>query len=179
VPDPTSEWLAVGRVRKPHGVRGELLVDIVTDFPERLVAGIEVGLGGDDGPDRTIAVEEVRHHKQAWIVRLGGVGDRDGVESLRGLWVFLPPQPRSELPENFFYEHELVGCRVEDTRGETLGTVQELTPAPGQSLLLVRVPESDRTFLLPFVSPIVVRVDLEHRRVVADPPEGLLDVDAL
>jgi 16S rRNA processing protein RimM len=173
---PEASWLAVGRVRRPHGVHGEVAVETVTDFPERLVAGVDVGIG-EDSPDFHKTVYKVRFHKGNWLLSFVDVRSRDEVEGWRGLWLFLPAQERSSLPENYFYEHELVGCRCARVDGSVLGEVKELLDGPGGALLAVGA--SGKEVLVPFVSPIVVRVDLETHTVILDPPRGLFDGDAL
>ena len=173
---PDASWLAVGRVRRPHGIHGEATVEIHTDFPARVAAGTELSLG-HAAPEFTKVVHQVRIHKGEWLLGLAGVTTRDEVEGWRGLWVFLPEQPRSELPSNYFYEHELVGCRCVSPSGEALGEVTALQDGPGASLLVVAAAAGE--VLVPFKSPIVVRVDLQERTVVLDPPRGLFDGDAL
>jgi 16S rRNA processing protein RimM len=175
-PRPEAAWLAVGRVRRPHGVHGEVAVETVTDFPERLVQGTEVGIG-KESPEFFKVVHRVRFHKGDWLVSFADIRDRNEVESLRGLWFFLPPQERSSLPENYYYEHELVGCRCRLTDGTALGEVSNLQTGPGGALLVVAADRGE--VLVPFISPIVVKVDLTTRTVVLDPPRGLFDGDAL
>jgi len=173
---PEASWLAVGRVRRPHGVHGEVAVETLTDFPERLVAGIEVGLG-QDAPEFQRVVHRVRFHKGDWLLSFVGALTREDVEGWRGLWVFLPAQERSKLPANYYYEHELVGCRCVLADGTVLGEVASLQTGPGAPLLAVATEKGE--VLVPFVAPIVVKVDLTERTVVVDPPRGLFDDDAL
>jgi len=173
---PEATWLAVGRVRRPHGVHGEIAVETVTDFPERVVPGVEVGIGRES-PEFHKVVHRVRFHKGDWLLSFADVRDRNDVEGWRGLWVFLPAQERSSLPENYYYEHELVGCRCALADGTVLGEVRELKGGPGAALLAVTSPGGE--VLVPFVSPIVVRVALVTQTVVLDPPRGLFDGDAL
>jgi 16S rRNA processing protein RimM len=173
---PEASWLAVGRVRRPHGVHGEVAVETVTDFPERLTPGVEVGFG-QHSPEFHKIVHQVRLHKGDWLISFVGIRDRKDVEGWRGLWVFLPAQERSQLPENYYYEHELIGCRCQLANGVVLGEVAELQTGPGGALLVVAAAKGE--VLVPFVSPIVVRVDLAERTVVLDPPRGLVDGDAL
>jgi 16S rRNA processing protein RimM len=173
---PAAEWLAVGYVRRPHGVHGEVAVEIVTDFPERMVPGLEVRLG-PASPEHVYTVTTVRSHKGAWLLSFEGVGSRDAVEGWRTWWVFLPAQDRESLPRNYFYEHELAGLRCVTVGGTALGEATELSDAGGGPLLLVRA--SSGEVMVPFRSPIVVRVDLHDGTIVLDPPHGLFDDDAL
>ena len=139
----------MGRVRRPHGIHGEVAVEIVTDFPERLVAGVEVGIGRES-PEFHRSCDQVRSHKGAWLLSFVGIRDRDEVEGWRGLWLFLPAQERSQLPENYYYEHELVGCRCRLADGAALGEVTELQTGPGGALLVVATARGE--VLVPFVS---------------------------
>ncbi len=93
---------------------------------------------------------------------------REEIEAWRGLWVFLPAQERSRLPENYYYEHELIGCRCVSGRGAALGEVTALQDGPGGGLLVVATAAGE--VLVPFRSPIVVRVDLEARSRRAGSP---------
>ena len=175
MPPPPAEWLAVGRVRKPHGVHGELLAEILTDFPDRVGAGVELGVG--QPPDRMVIVERVRIHKGAWLLTLQGIDTREAADSLRDAWLTLPGQPREELPQGYYYEHELTGLTCVDRAGRTLGEVTALADIGGGSLLVVRTDRGEA--LVPFRPELVVTVDLDARRLVLDPPRGLLDDDAL
>lgn len=171
-----TRFLAVGRVRKPHGVHGELLVEILTDFPERLVAGVAVGVGQEE-PEAFYTVRSVRLHKGAWLVKLAECTRRDEAEAFRERYFFLPEQDRGALPATYYYEHELSGLRCVLVDGREAGTVQRLEAGPAGAWLVVLV--EDREVLVPFRSPIVVRVDVEQGLVLLDPPEGLLFGHAL
>jgi len=173
---PHASWLAVGRIRRPHGIHGELVVESLTDFPERLAPGVEIWVGSET-PDQRAVIHRVRFHKGDFLLALAGIADRNAVEAWRGLYVFLPERPRGELPPRYYYEHELVGCRCVRPDGAGLGDVTALLPGPGGHLLAVATPGGE--VLVPFVSPIVVRVDIGSRTVVLDPPRGLFDADAL
>lgn len=173
---PTAEYLAVGRVRRPHGIHGEVVVEVTTDFPDRVAAGVEVGLGAEL-PERSVRVSRMRWHKGAWLLAFEGMTTRDEVEELRELWLFLPAQERSQLPPTYYYEHELIGATCVLVGGTPVGSVSRLVP--GGSGTLLEVDTGAGEVLVPFTSPIVVRVDLAARTVVIDPPRGLLDGDAL
>jgi 16S rRNA processing protein RimM len=169
--------LIVGRVGKPHGVHGDVLVDIETDFPERLADGVQFGRGDEDGPVEFHRVFRVRDHKRRWLLSVEGIRDRDTVEPWRGQFIFLPELPVDERPEGFYYEHQLVGLIAVSTTGESYGEVTAVHPEGGQTRLAIR--SGRRDFLVPYVPEIVREVDLERGRIVLDPPRGLLDDDAV
>jgi 16S rRNA processing protein RimM len=169
------EWLVVGAVRKPHGVHGDVLVAILTDFPERLQTGVQFGLGPETGPESCHEVHHVRFHKGSWLLGVAGVRDRDAVEGWRGLFLFLPAQSLDELPEGYHYEHHLVGLACRSPEGEPLGEVIALDTDGPQARLVVR--RGRRDFLVPYVPEIVTEVDPDGGVVTIDAPAGLLDDD--
>ena len=150
---PAGELLAVGRVWRPHGVRGDVLVAITTDFPERIEAGIEVGIGAETA-ERWLRLESARIHKGCFLVHLAGISTRDeGVDALRGAWVFLPAQKRSSLPANYYYQHELAGLDCVGRDGATVGKVVELGSGTGTAMLTVRTP-TGACSRFPSISPV-------------------------
>lgn len=176
-PADSAGWLIVGRVTKPHGIRGGVTADIITDFPERLTGDMEVGLGPAEGPAKFLKTHAVRAHRGRWLLEWDGVRDRDAAEELRGLYLFLPPLSREELPEGFFYEHHLVGLDCRSPEGEALGRVIGLDLETGGQTRAV-VEREGREFLVPWVDAFIRGVDLEAGVVTIDAPPGLLDDDA-
>jgi len=176
-PASDHEWLIVGRVGKPHGVHGDVLVDIETDFPDRLTDDVEFGVGDESGPVEFHRVFRVRYHKRCWLLSVQDIRDRDAVESWRGRFLFLPELRNEDLPEGFVYEHHLVGLNAVSTSGEPYGEVTGVHPEGGQTRLVVRIGGSD--YMVPYVPEIVLQVDLEAGTIVLDPPRGLLDDDAV
>jgi 16S rRNA processing protein RimM len=168
--------LVVGRIGRPHGVRGQLTVDVRTDDPAgRYAAGaVLVTEPPERGP---LTVSGSHWHGGRLLVSFAGVEDRAAAELLRGT-VLLVEQAEDERPGDpeEFYDHQLIGLRVVTASGEPLGPVTEVLHLPGQDVLVVsRVDRSDA--LIPFVAAIVPQVDLTARRVVVAPPAGLLDLD--
>ncbi|WP_329256505.1 ribosome maturation factor RimM [Actinoallomurus sp. NBC_01490] len=163
--------LAVGRIGRAHGVRGEVSVDVRTDDPaERFAPG--TSLGTEDAG--TLTVETVRTHAGRLLVRFAGVEDRTAAEALRGLLLLVDSTeiPPSDDPEEF-HDHELIGLAAVATDGTELGEIVDVEHY-GQDLLVLRRPSGDEA-LVPFVGAIVPTVDLPAGRVVLDPPPGLLE----
>lgn len=169
IPD---EMVLIGRVIKPHGLRGEVVVDVRSDVPGRFDAGAEVMVGG-----RATTVATSRPHQGRLLVRFADVADRTAAESLRGFDVEAPPV---ELDESeWYFAHELVGMAVETEDGAVVGEVAdviELPAAAGYDLLEVDRPGRGR-LLLPAADDLVVVEERDGGAalVVVDPPEGLLD----
>ncbi|QGN51011.1 ribosome maturation factor RimM [Micromonospora sp. WMMD558] len=178
--------LIVGRIGKPHGIRGEVTVEVRTDEPEARFAPGSV-LRTDPGANaptepgayrvpEELTVEAARWHQGRLLVAFEGVLDRNVAEALRGTLVGVdssdvaPPEDPEE-----FHDHQLVGLAVVTPAGERLGEVARIDHAPASDLLVLRRPEG-RDALIPFVKAIVPEVDLAGGRVVVDPPGGLLDL---
>jgi 16S rRNA processing protein RimM len=177
---PTAEAapLLVGVVVRPHGLSGELVVEVRTDAPEerfapgavltrRLPGGVDAG---------RLTVEAARPHSGRLLVRFVEAADRDAAEALRGsrLLVDAATLPPTGDPDEF-HVHQLEGLAVELADGTAVGTVREVSHGPGGELLVVARPDLPDA-LVPFVRAIVPTVDLAGGRVVLTPPDGLLDL---
>ena len=167
--------LVVGRIGRPHGVRGEVSVDVRTDSPdERFAAGSM--LATDPAERGPLTVTRLHWHSGRLLLTFDGVADREGAEALRGILLVVDSEDLPELADpDEFYDHQLVGLRAELPDGAALGTVQDVVHAPAEDLLAIAAPDGAE-LLVPFVSAIVPTVDLPGGRVVVDPPEGLLDL---
>ncbi|MGH3755038.1 MAG: ribosome maturation factor RimM [Pseudonocardiaceae bacterium] len=161
----------VGRVGRPHGLHGEVTVQVRTDSPgERFAAGTH--LRGDTG--RTLTVDTARPHAGALLVRFAGVTDRAAAAELRGLVLTVETTELPELDDpDEFYDHQLEGLTAVGPDGTVLGTVREVVHAPASDLLVLATDHGEA--LVPFVRAIVVQVDVAGGHVVLDPPAGLLD----
>ena len=164
--------VVVGRIGRPHGLRGEVTVQVTTDDPDsRFAAGAVLGTDpADRGP---LTVSGMRRSGAVLVLGFEGVTDRDAAEALRGTSLTLDAAslPITDDPDEF-YDHQLVGLAVIDTAGTELGTVTEVMHPPAAPVLAVRRPDGSQE-LVPFVSAIVPTVDLAAGRLVVDPPDGM------
>ncbi|HEX6498937.1 MAG TPA: ribosome maturation factor RimM [Micromonosporaceae bacterium] len=171
--------LVIGRIVRPHGVRGEVVVEVRTDEPADRYAPGSV-LVTDPAQAGPLTVEAARPHtsggRDRLIVAFDGVYDRDGADLLRGvlLCVDSADVPAPEHPDEY-HDFQLVGLTAVTPDGEALGEVVAVDHAPASDLLVLRRPQGG-TALVPFVTAIVPEVDLAGRRIVVDPPPGLLDL---
>jgi 16S rRNA processing protein RimM len=173
-----EDLVIVGRVRRPHGVRGEVLIDVLTDEPDAVYASGRRVFGGDiDGPVEddapTLTVVETRPFKDGLLVRFDEIADRTEAELWNGRLLLVPEGELSPLEEGEVYQHELKGMTVELSSGEVVGTVADVFEVP-QGLLL-DVARERGTVLVPFSDAIVLDVDRQRRVVRIDPPAGLLE----
>ncbi|HVV23428.1 MAG TPA: ribosome maturation factor RimM [Pseudonocardiaceae bacterium] len=172
-----SDLRKVGRIVKPHGIRGELLVDVSTDSADlRFAVGSVLFVTSRDGAvTRTLTVTAARPHAGRLLVRFEGVRDRDGADALRGapLAADVADLPPIDDPDEF-YDHQLEGLAVHTVAGAVVGTVREVRHGVGGDLLVVDSDAGDE-LLVPFVREIVPTVDVAGGRIVVDPPAGLLE----
>jgi 16S rRNA processing protein RimM len=161
----------VGQVGRPHGLRGEVTVQVHTDFPEQRFA-VGAQLHGDTG--RMFTVETVRSHRGVLLVRFAGITDREAAAELRGRTLSIDAAELPDLTDpDEFYDHQLEGLAAVGPDGATLGRVREVVHAPASDLLVLDTAHGE--VLVPFVQAIVPEVDLAAGRVVLNPPAGLLD----
>lgn len=172
------EYLIVGTIRKPHGIRGELMVQVETDRPAAVFVPGRVLLraGADGRPGAgSLTVERSRPFKDGVLLRVQEHPNRDqAMEELRGTVLLIPRDQAAPLDEDEVFLHELVGMRVLTAEGE-VGVVGELYDAPSGWLLGVWR-ERGKELLVPFVREMVRRVDREARVLEIEAPAGLLDL---
>lgn len=168
--------VVVGRIGRPHGVRGDVNVESRTDDPDRRFTP-GTALVTDRADRRTLVVDGYRWHSGRLLLHFEGVTDRTAVESLRGVLLSTDVDP-DETPgdPDEYYDHQLVGLSVVDTDGVVVGTVRELVHG-AQDLLVVTRPGAGDA-MVPFVRALVPEVDLAGGRLVVDLPDGLLDLTA-
>ena len=166
--DSSGELVAIGRVRRPHGVHGELSVEPYAADVARYASLKRVFV---DGIERR--VRGVRAHGDAVLMVLEGVDGREAADALRDQEISVPASERAPLPPERFYIDDLVGLRVLDQEGRVRGVVKAVLERPAADLLEVRTPDGAEA-LVPLVKAIVRRVDVAAGEVVVDPPQGLL-----
>ena len=173
--DDLPETISVGRVLRPHGVRGEVVVEVLSDVPGRFKKGSRVTGIRQGAPPLQLTVVTGRVHKSGAVVRFEGYDSRERAEELRGLDLEIP---RSEVPKakrGTYYHFELLGCLVRDD-GQELGKVVEVVEDGGGVMLIVE--GEGRRVPVPFVKEILRKVDVAAGRIDVALPEGLLEACA-
>lgn len=179
-----DDRVVIGRVVKPHGLKGEVVVEPLTDFPGRFSEGLRVRLSGAGpaGREGRIAGDEAvrparilssRSFGDRLLIALEGISDVASAEALRNAELSVHTADVMPRPPGFVYHWEIEGAEVFDEGGTRLGHVTDLVDVAGRPLLVLSTPRGTRE--VPFTHPIVVSVDVAARRVVLDPPAGLLD----
>lgn len=165
----------VGRIGRPHGIRGEVSVEVRTDSPDERFAEGSV-LVTDPSERGPLTVTRLHWHSGRLLLSFDGVSDREGAEALRETMLVVDSDDLPPLADpDEYYDHQLVGLRAELPDGTELGTVEDVLHSPADDLLAVRRTDGEE-LLVPFVSVMVPTVDVPGGRVVVDPPDGLLDL---
>jgi 16S rRNA processing protein RimM len=185
VRNPESEFLdardwdgmaLVGRIARPHGLRGQMILNLETDFPEeRFQPGAELFIERAGRVER-LTITSARFHHERPVVGLSGVETIDDAEALAGHELRVPVERLAALPPGTFYRHDLIGCRVETTSGAAVGVVTDVEGTMAGSRLVVD--RGGNEVLIPLASDICPEIDPAGKRIVIDPPDGLLDVNA-
>jgi len=170
-----EDLIVVARIAKVRGIRGEVVADLLTDFPDRFEELSTLLAVSPDGSNRSLQIEEQWFHGDRLVLKFAGFDRIEEATALVGCDLAIPADERVKLPGNSYYEWELIGCRVENVAGETVGQVKEIM-RPGGAELLAMVDATGHERLVPMVDDIVIEIDLEKKLIRIDPPEGLLEL---
>lgn len=169
-----DDLLLIGRIARAHGNKGQVIVNLDTDFPdERFTVGTRVLVGAAADPK---AITSARFHQGRVIIGLEGIETIDQADALAGAEVKVPASTLPALPEGTYYRHDLVGCDVQDTEGRLIGDVIRVEGPLEASRLVVKAPHGE--VLIPVVAEICVEIAPAARRIRVRAPEGLLELNA-
>jgi 16S rRNA processing protein RimM len=174
-PSEAPPFLLLGRVLRPHGIRGELRVEVLTAYPERIVPGQQLHLGPDPADvsaARLYTVAQARRHQHYLILQLAGVSDRNAAELLRAQYVMVALQDAVPLDDDEYYLFQVLGLDVITTEGEALGRITDVIETGANDVFVVRGPRGE--VLLPVTDECVQRIDLDKGIVTVHLMEGLL-----
>ncbi len=166
---PKPRYLTIGRVLKPWGFRGELKIEIMTDFPERFASLHTVYLGEDSKP---FPVEHARLLGKAARLKLKGIDTEQAAARLRNQLIQVPTDQAIPLPEGKYYLYQLIGLRVKTMQGQDLGEVVDILETGANNVYVVK--NGEREILIPAIEPVVKKVDLANGELLIEPIEGLL-----
>lgn len=166
-------YLAVGLLRRPHGLRGEILFTITTDFPERLRPGGLVYFGEDK---REVKIAGRRPHNDGIIFGFEGISTPEQAAKYTGKMVFVLAEDRPALPEGEYYHHQIIGLGAFDETGQRLGVVSEILETGANDVYVVKNP-SGREILLPALEQVVLEIDLERKMMKVRLLPGLVEED--
>jgi 16S rRNA processing protein RimM len=166
--------LILGEILRPHGVRGEVRVRLLTDFPERISKLERVYLGKDpDSIATPYGVESMRRHQEHGLLKLKGIDDRDAADRLRQLLVMIDLAHAVPLEAGEFYLYQLIGVEVRTEAGEVLGTLTEVLETRANDVYVVKSPRYGE-ILIPALPETIIKTDIPAKQVIVRLPEGLL-----
>lgn len=168
-----EDLVAIAKIVRPRGLKGELIADLLTDFPERFENLDDVKAVVPNASVLDLKIEDFWFQKDRIVLKFAGYDTIEKAETLRGCEICVPESEAVDLDEGEYFDWELEGCRVETLDGNTVGVVTGVMRNGGTEILIVKNGESDH--LIPFAETICPEVDIENKLIRIDPPEGLLE----
>lgn len=168
-----DDLVAVARVVRPRGLRGEVMAEILTDFPERFDGLEKVTAVLPDASRLELKIEDHWFQNDRLVLKFAGHDTVESAEKLRDTEICVAESEAVGLEEDEFFDWQLEGCKVETVGGEAIGSVREVQRTGGTENLLVD--GESKTYLIPFAESICVTVDVDKKLITIDPPEGLLE----
>ncbi|MBP6179560.1 MAG: 16S rRNA processing protein RimM [Anaerolineales bacterium] len=162
-------YLVIGYLRRSHGVSGEIIMDLHTDFPERIRKGRKVLVGEKRQP---LTFDTVRPHKDGLLVSFRGIDTPEDVGKLRNQWVYVKAAEVPPLPEGQHYQYEMIGLDVVEDNGNPLGKLVEILETGANDVYVVRN-ESGKEILLPAIPPVILNLDMDSRILTVHLLDGL------
>ncbi len=168
-PNGEPVYLAVGFLRRPHGVHGEIIMDLHTDFPERLKPGRKLLVSE---AHKLMVVEGIREHQKGVIIKFNGIDTPEEAGKLRNTWVYIKASDAPPLPKGQIYQHELFGFQVVDENDNPLGQLIEIIETGANNVYVVR-DASGKEILLPAIPSVILDLDTDRRLMRVHLLEGL------
>jgi len=167
-----TDLIAIARITRPRGIRGELVAEVLTDFPERFDDLKNATAVLPNGGRRELKIENAWFQNERVVLKFDGIDSIEAGEELRDAEICVSESDAVELEEGEFFDWQLEGCEALTVGGVSLGTVKQLMRTGGTEVLVI---EGEKEYLVPFAESICTEVDIENKRIVIDPPEGLLE----
>ena len=170
-PDGEPEYLTVGFLRRPHGLQGEINMDLHTDFPERMKSGRKLFVGEQHQP---VIIASVRPHQSGLLVKFKGIETPEDAGLFRNQWVYIQAKDASPLPDGQLYRHELIGFKVVDESDNALGELTDILETGANDVYVVKDQEG-REILLPAIPSVILELDAAHRLMRVHLLDGLIN----
>ena len=165
------DFLVVGKLRHPHGLHGEILMEVITDFPERMQPGVTIYVGEAKLP---LEIHSQRWHRDSLLLAFKSFQNPETSDELRNQWVYVTAEDRPKLPEGEYYHHQLLGLAVLTDEGRELGKLTGILETGANDVYIVLAP-SGHEILLPAIEPVILNIDLEGGKIIVHPLPGLLE----
>jgi 16S rRNA processing protein RimM len=163
-------FLAIGKLRRPHGIQGEMLMEVLTDFPERLKVGVIVYMGDQRRP---LKIRSSRSQNKAMLLAFDGYTDPETAGELRNEILYVRSDDRPPLPEGEYYHHQVLGLQVIDETGQMLGVLTKILDTAANDVYVVQ-PAHGPEILLPAIEPVILDIDLDRKQMKVHLLPGLI-----
>jgi len=167
----TTEYLLVGKFRRSHGINGDILFTVVTDFPERIKPGVLLYIGEEK---KAIKISRKKPHNDGILLGFKEITNPETAAEFIGQNVFVTANDRPTLPEGEYYHHQIIGLNVFLSDGQTLGQITEILVTGANDVYVVKSADG-KEVLIPAVKHVLKEVDLSTKKMVVDLPQGLLE----
>lgn len=167
--------MAIGLITSAHGLRGEVKVELHTDFPDRFAPGVRVYLGEDLNP---VTITQARPHQGQMLLVFEGINTREQTDALRDLWIFIPDDQAVDLDEDTFFVHDIIGLTAVTDTGRVLGKVTDVLFTGANEVYVVATQKADGSqaeLLLPAIAEVIQHVDVAAGVITITPLPGLLE----
>src|SRR5690625_2697036 len=169
-----DKMFTIGKIINTHGIKGEVKVKQITDFIERFNKGSTVYLIDQDDEAHQLEIDGLRTQKNLLLLHFTGYNTIEAVESFKGLSLKIKENQLTDLEENEYYYYEIIGCSVYTMDGEEIGIIDSIL-SPGANDVWVIKDNQKKDILIPYIEEVVKIVDVENKRVIIEPMEGLLE----
>jgi len=173
IPQNKDQLVAIAKVVRVRGIHGEVLADILTDFPERFSNTKRVFLLSPEGKIEPLQVEHSWFHKDRIVLKFSGIDSIESAKRIVNCEVCVPESETVQLDEDEFFDWQLIGCSVETVDREKIGEVVDIMRTGGTEILVVDGLQKD--YLIPFANSICIEVNIQEKLIRVDAPEGLLE----
>ncbi|MFB4167521.1 ribosome maturation factor RimM [Virgibacillus sp. JSM 102003] len=170
----TDKMFNVGKIVNTHGIKGEVKVLRISDFDERFEAGGTLFIVKENKTPIELEIDSHRVHKGFDLLQFKGFDNISDVEHYKGAYLKITEDQLTDLDEDEYYYHEIIGCDVYLNSGEKLGVIKEIL-SPGANDVWVMKQDKGKDVLIPYIEEVVKQVDVEASKVIIEPMEGLLD----
>ncbi|WP_188454413.1 ribosome maturation factor RimM [Virgibacillus oceani] len=170
----TEKMFNVGKIVNTHGIRGEVKVHRISDFDERFEIGETLYLVKDNEHPIQLEIKSHRIHKGFDLISFKGLDNINDVEQYKGSKLKISENQLTDLDEDEYYYHEIIGCDVFTANGDNLGTIKEILSPGANDVWVVKQPQG-KDLLIPYIRDVVKEIVVDEKKVVIDPMEGLLD----
>lgn len=168
-----EDLIAIAKIARPRGIKGEVVADLLTDFPERFEGLENVTATTPAGERVDLAIEDYWFQKGRIVLKFAGYDSIESVEPLRDAEIGINEADAVELETDEYFDWQLEECGVKTIEGQHLGRVDSVMRTGGTEILVVK--GGDKEYLIPFAEAICTEVDIENKIIRVDPPEGLLE----